>query len=136
MVPKSSQVRRAALPLLASVLLLLALPLNAPAQRRERAVDTWKPLHYDVSVAFNDQLTELTTARTEITLQVITPDLTRIDLDFGDMPVDSVSVSGAPARFERKPELLTVILERAAKRRLRLIQLPAHSHILRTLSRH
>jgi len=114
-VPKSSQPRKAGLPLLASILLLIALPLNAPAQRRERAVDTWRPLHYDVAVAFNDQLTEITTARTEITLQVIKPQLTRIDLDFGDMPVDSVSVSGAPARFERKPDLLSVLLEAAAK---------------------
>ena len=114
-VPKSFQSRKACLPLLALVLLWPALQLNAPAQRRERAVDTWRPLHYDVAVAFNDQLTELTTARTEITLQVITADLTRIDLDFGDMPVDAVSVSGVPARFERTPELLTVILERAAK---------------------
>jgi aminopeptidase N len=115
-VPKSSQVTKAGLPLLASILLLIALPLNTPAQRRERAVDTWSPLHYDVAVAFNDQLTEITTARTEITLQVIKPQLNRIDLDFGDMPVDSVSVSGAPARFERKPELLSVLLEAAAKR--------------------
>jgi aminopeptidase N len=114
-VPNSSQLRKAAWPLVASVLLLLALPVNAPAQRRERPVDTWRPLHYDVAVAFNDQLTELTTARTEITLQVIRADLTRIDLDFGDMPVDSVSVSGVPTRFERKPELLSVMLERTTK---------------------
>jgi aminopeptidase N len=114
-VPKSSRVRKAGLPLLASVLVLIALPLIAPAQRRERAVDTWRPLHYGVTIAFNDQLTEITTARTEITLQVIRSDLTSIDLDFGDMPVDSVSVSGAPAQFERKPDLLSVILERAAK---------------------
>lgn len=114
-VPKSSQSRKACLPLLALVLLWPALQLNAPAQRRERAVDTWRPLHYDVALAFNDQLTELTTARTEITLQVIRADLIRIELDFGDMPVDAVSVSGVPARFERTPELLTVILERAAK---------------------
>jgi aminopeptidase N len=112
---KSSQVRKAVLPLLAILLLLIVLPFNVPAQRRERIVDTWRPLHYDVAVAFNDQLTEFTTARTEITLQVIKPELTRIDLDFGDMPVDSVSVSGAPGRFERKPDLLSVLLERAPK---------------------
>ena len=114
-VPKSFQVRKAGLPLLASVLLLIALPLTALAQRRERGVDTWKPLHYDVAVAFNDQLSEFTSARTEITLQVIKPNVTRIDLDFGDMPVDSVSVSGAQARFDRGPDRLSVMLERAAK---------------------
>jgi aminopeptidase N len=113
---KSSQVRKAGLLLLASALLLIALPLTALAQRLERGVDTWKPLHYDVAVAFNDQLTEFTTARTEITLQVISANLTRIDLDFGELPVDSVAVSGVPARFERKPERLSVMLEQAAKR--------------------
>jgi aminopeptidase N len=87
----------------------------ALAQRRERLVDTWKPLHYDVAIAFNDQLTEIESARTEIGLEVLTANLTGIDLDFGDMPVDSVSLSGQPARFERGPELLHVMLARAAK---------------------
>lgn len=112
---KSSQIRKAGLPLLAAFLLAVVLPFNITAQRRERSVDTWRPLHYDVAVTFNDQLSEIT-ARTEITLQVIQHGLTRIDLDFGDMPVDSVSVSGAPARFERKPDLLNVILDRPAKK--------------------
>ncbi len=111
---KGSRLSKAGLPLLA-ILMLLALPLKVPAQRRERSVDNWRPLHYDVAVAFNDRITEITTARTEITLQVIKPNLTSIDLDFGDMPVDSVSVAGVPARFERKPELLNVRLETAAK---------------------
>ena len=111
---KGSRVSKADLPLLA-ILFLLVLPLSVPAQRQERGVDNWRPLHYDVAVAFNDQITEITTARTEITLQVIKPNLTSIDLDFGDMPIDSVSVAGVPARFERKPELLNVVLARPAK---------------------
>src|SRR5438093_9912483 len=114
MTPKVSRVSKANLPFLA-ILLLLVLPLSVPAQRREHSVDSWRPLHYDVAVAFNDQITEVTTARTEITLQIIKPDLTSIELDFGDMPIDSVSVAGVPARFERKPELLNVVLARAAK---------------------
>jgi aminopeptidase N len=111
---KSSWVNKAGLPLL-GIVLLLVLPLTVPAQRYERSVDEWKPLHYDVAVAFNDQLTEITTARTEITLQVIKSVLTIIELDFGDMPVDSVSVAGVAARFERKPELLSVMLAHGAK---------------------
>jgi aminopeptidase N len=113
---KSFQIRKAGLPLLAAFLLIIVLPGNVTAQRHERIVDTWRPVHYDVAIAFNDQLTEITTARTEITLQVIKPVLTRIDLDFGDMPIDSVLVSGVPARFERKPDLLNVILDRPAKK--------------------
>jgi aminopeptidase N len=113
---KSLQIRKAGRPLLlAAALLLIVLPVGISAQRRERLVETWKPLHYDVAVSFNDQLSELSSARTKITLQVIQPGLTRIDLDFGDMPVDSVSVSDRPARFERKPGLLNVLLDRPAK---------------------
>ena len=33
------------------------------AARRERIIDSWKPLHYNVSLTFNDQLTEITSAR-------------------------------------------------------------------------
>jgi aminopeptidase N len=87
----------------------------ALAQRRERLIDTWKPLHYEVAIAFNDQLTELASARAEISFEVLTTNLTRIDLDFGEMPVDSVSVAGEPARFERGPDTLNVTLARAAK---------------------
>ena len=95
--------------------LFLCLIPVADAQRRERTVDTWKPVHYDVSISFNDQLSEISSAKTEITLQVLKPNLTKIDLDFGELPIDSVLVSGQPARFERAPDLLNVILPQATK---------------------
>src|SRR5690348_15558153 len=97
------------------VLLFLFWPSLADAQRRERTVDIWKPVHYDVSISFNDQLSEISSARTEITLQVLKPNLTQVDLDFGEMPIDSVLISGQPARFERAPGLLNVTLPQAAK---------------------
>jgi aminopeptidase N len=93
----------------------LVLITPAVAQRRERLIDTWKPLHYDVAITLNDQLTEISKARTEISVEVLAPNLTRIDLDFGEMAVDSVSASGQPARFERSPEMLNVTLARAAQ---------------------
>lgn len=92
----------------------------APAQRQERTISTWKPLHYDVSISFNEQLTEIASARTEIMMQVLTPSLRKIDLDFGEMSIDSISVSGSPARFERTPDQLNVMLAQAAKRGDRL----------------
>lgn len=97
--------------------LFVALVFIAPAwaQRRERMVGTWKPLHYDVAITLNDQLTEIAKARTEISVEVLTAGLNKIDLDFGEMAVDSVLVSGQPARFERGPEMLNVTLARAAK---------------------
>jgi aminopeptidase N len=102
---------RAACGLFAALVFITA----APAQRRERLVDTWKPLHYDVAITLNDQLTEIAKARTEISVEVLTSNLNRIDLDFGEIAVDSVSVSGQPAQFERSPEMLNVTLARAAQ---------------------
>jgi aminopeptidase N len=93
---------------------------SLPAQRRERTITTWKPLHYNVAITFNDQLTEISSARTEIDLEVLAANLSRIDLDFGEMPIDSVSLSDSPARFNRTAEQLNVILGRAAKRGDRL----------------
>src|SRR6266436_2939681 len=97
--------------------LFVAFVFITPAlgQRRERLLDTWKPVHYDVAITLNDQLTEIAEARTEINVAVLASNFTRIDLDFGEMPVDSVSVSGQPARFERSPEMLNITLARAAQ---------------------
>ena len=113
---KSLRVLQSSLFLLAAILFLLCQPLGLAAQRRERVIDSWKPIHYDVALAFNDQITEITAARTEITLEVLTANLTKVDLDFGEMPIDEVTLSGAPARFERKPGQLDVVLQRAARR--------------------
>src|SRR2546429_1816514 len=111
---KTCQIRKVGLPPLFLFLFLCLIPV-ADAQRRERTVDTWKPVHYDVSISFNDQLSEISSAKTEITLQVLKPNLSKIDLDFGELPIDSVLVSGQPARFERAPDLLNVILPQATK---------------------
>ncbi len=113
---KSLRVSKRSLSLLAAILFLLSLPLGLAAQRRERVVDSWRPIHYDVALTLNDQLTELSAARTEITLEVLAANLTKIDLDFGELAIDAVTVSGSPARFERQPDLLDVMLERTAKR--------------------
>src|SRR5438105_3061116 len=85
------------------------------AQRPERLVDSWKPLHYDVDLTFNDQLTQIE-ARTDISVEVLAQSLAKVDLDFGDMAIDSVLVSGTAAKFERTPEMLNVMLARTAKR--------------------
>src|SRR6267143_1456028 len=45
--------------------------LFVPAQRRERTIETWKPRHYDVAISFNEQLNEISSARTEIDLEVL-----------------------------------------------------------------
>src|SRR5438067_2404879 len=92
----------------------IASAFSAIAQRRERTVDSWKPLHYDVSLSFDDQVTHISSARTDVSIEVIAPSLSTIDFDFGDMPIDSVLVNGAAARFDRTPETLNVALPHAA----------------------
>lgn len=105
------RVRRCAL--ITAVIVLSS--LSAGAQRQERIVDSWKPLHYDVSLTFNEQLTEIN-ARTNIQLEILAANLTTIDLDFGGMTVDSVLTSGAATQFERTAERLNVKLPRGATR--------------------
>jgi aminopeptidase N len=96
--------------------LFAALAFIAPAlgQRRERLIDTWKPLHYEVAISLNDELTEIAKAQTEITAQILKDNVSMIDLDFGSLPIDSVAIGVKPARYERKPEVLNVFLGRAA----------------------
>jgi aminopeptidase N len=96
------------------LLFLSALPIFA--QRRERTIESWKPLHYDVNLTFNEQLTEISAARTDISLEVLKQDVTKIDLDFGEMAIDSISIAGAPVQFDRTSEQLNVTLPRAANR--------------------
>jgi aminopeptidase N len=86
-----------------------------PAQRRERAVTNWRPFHYDVSLAFNEAMTEIASARTEVTLRVLKPNVTKIDFDFGEMPITSVTVDGKPARYQRTSNTLDVMLPAVAQ---------------------
>ena len=86
-----------------------------PAQRRERSVTNWRPLHYDVTLAFNDAMTEISSARTEVTLRVLNPNVRKIDFDFGEMRVNSVTVGGKAARYQRTSNTLDVMLPAAAR---------------------
>src|SRR5713226_2861990 len=92
----------------------LAFLTPAVAQRRERAIETWKPQHDDVSITLNDQLTELAKAQTEITALILKDNVSIIDLEFGSLEIDAVTIGTQPARYERKPELLNVFLGQAA----------------------
>jgi aminopeptidase N len=106
--------------LLALVLVLICVTPVAHAQRRERTVDGWRPLHYEVSLSFNDQLSEISSAKTDITIEALKPGLNKIDLDFGSMLIDSVLISNKATRFERTPGTLNVILLHAAKQKERI----------------
>lgn len=123
--PRPQKIRRA----LFVALFIVLSALSAFGQRRERTVESWKPLHYDVNLTFNDQLTEISSARTEISLEVLKQNVTRIDLDFGEMVIDAVLIAGAPARFDRTNEQLNLTLPRAANRGDKLsLAITYHGH--------
>lgn len=108
------RVRAVRCALLLFLLLLSTQPL-ALAERRERVVDDWRPINYDVSLSFDDKLSEITKARTIISVLILKDAVTRLDFDFGEMNVDSVTVGDAPARYERSAGTLSVTLPQAAK---------------------
>ncbi|HZG53182.1 MAG TPA: M1 family metallopeptidase, partial [Pyrinomonadaceae bacterium] len=117
--PSRRSFRRRGLPVL---LLLVALCSAAVAERRERLVENWRPLHYDVTLVFNQDLGELTRAETKLDALVLRDNLAVLDLDFGALTIDALSIGGSPARYERQGERLNVFLARPARRgeRLRL----------------
>jgi aminopeptidase N len=109
---------RFSLPLLA--LLLLSTFQLARAERVERVVDDWRPLDYDIALTLNDTLSEITRARTKVSIFVLKGPLATVDLDFGAMPVDSVRVGDRAARFEQGKGKLLVTLPAAATKGARL----------------
>ena len=90
------------------------------AQRKERLIEAWKPTHFDVSIVFDRGLTKLTSATTKIDIVTRRSDVNVIDLDFGSMPVSSVLVNNAPAKFTQHDEKLDVQLASPAQKDQRL----------------
>src|SRR6185503_17328386 len=96
--------------------IVIACALSAFAQRRERMVDTWRQLHYDVTLVFDEKISQLERAKTEISGVILKDNVEAIDLDFGAMEIDSVVSGNRQAYFEWKPEgLLTVSLARPTR---------------------
>src|SRR5689334_24071258 len=101
-----------------SVVLLLC--SSAFAARVERLIDTWRPTDYHVDIALNDQRSEITTATTRIYVQILKP--TRaIDLDFGELTVDGVTLDSKPVIFTHKDGRLSVTLSEPADTGSRLV---------------
>jgi aminopeptidase N len=97
-------------------LLLLTTYTLALAERHERVVDSWRPTHYNITLTLNDTLTELSSAQAEISIYILKGTLDTLDLDFGEMPVDSVMVGNARARFEQRGGQLRVQLPKPANK--------------------
>ena len=98
----------------ARITLSFALLLSAAlAARVERLIDTWRPTHYLVNITLNDQLSEITSANARIYVSILKPTRT-IDLDFGDLTVDGVSLNSASIPFTHQNGKLVVTLPQAA----------------------
>ena len=94
--------------------LLLLISSSAFAVRVERLVDNWRPEHYLVNITLNDQLTEISSASARINVRILKP--TRvIDLDFGELTVDRVTVSSKAVEFTHKEGKILVALPEQAQ---------------------
>ncbi|HKG97427.1 MAG TPA: hypothetical protein VKA97_06425, partial [Pyrinomonadaceae bacterium] len=98
----------------ARVILSFTLLLStAVAARVERLIDTWRPTHYLVNITLDDQLSEITSASTRVYLTIVKP-TREIDIDFGDLTVDRVTLNGTSYTFLRKNDKLHIDLPDAA----------------------
>ncbi|HSE23552.1 MAG TPA: M1 family aminopeptidase [Pyrinomonadaceae bacterium] len=77
--------------------------------RIERVVDTWKPIHYQVNIKLDPQLTQIESATTRVDIVAIKR-LSMIDLDFGDLTIDNVSVDNRTVPFTHKNERIVINL--------------------------
>src|ERR1043165_9020350 len=92
---------------------VLLLCSSAVASRVERVIDRWRPTHYLVNITLNDQLSEITSATAQIDVSILKTTGT-IDLDFGDLTVDSVSLNSNAVQFTHNNGKLSVELPMAA----------------------
>ena len=107
----------------ARLLALLSLCFVAPsfAARTERLIDGWKPTHYKVALTFNETLTEITSARAEITILCLKDSLSQIDLDFGELPLDAVTVNNRSAPYTRSAGLINIKLSQRVRQGTNLV---------------
>src|SRR5258705_12058915 len=86
-----------------SALFIAIVIFTCPAwsQRVERTIQTWRPVHYSVAIAFNEQFSEIK-ASTEIDLEILKPSVDRIEIQFGDLAIDSWMLQANPSQFHRQ----------------------------------
>lgn len=89
------------------------------AARVERLIDSWEPKHYVVKLTLDEQLSELVTASVRIDVY-IRKRTSLIDLDFGDLKTNSVTVDGKPASFTHQNGKLEIKLAEPANPRTSL----------------
>ena len=96
------------LPYVVLVLILAFYPRSVSyAVRVERSVDTWRPEHYLVNIALDDQLSGIASATTRIDILILKT-TSLIDLDFGELTIDSVTLEAKPVSFTHKDGRLRI----------------------------
>ena len=86
----------------------------AYAARVERLIDSWQPKHYAINITLNDQLSEIVSATANIDVLILKP-TTLIDLDFGELTVDAVTLNSQPHPFTHGDGKLKINLALPAK---------------------
>ena len=97
--------------LLFSVIILSCSLTASLGIRRERLIDTWRPLNYVVNITLDDRLTEIVEARAEIEVLALEK-VSHIDLDFGDLTIDAVGLNANATQFDYKSGILDIKLPR------------------------
>jgi aminopeptidase N len=92
----------------ATTVILLTLATCVLGARRERLIDTWRPLNYTVNIQLNDDLSQITSARAEVSLVILKDNVSEIDFDFGALPITSVTLDGDVVPYERTEARLNV----------------------------
>jgi len=101
--------------------LICVLVLCSPvlADRVERLIDKWRPEHYIVNITLNEGLSEITSASARISVVIVKP-TSVIDLDFGELTTDKVSLDSKSLSFTHKNGKLEVTLPAPASPGTRL----------------
>ncbi|HET9479571.1 MAG TPA: hypothetical protein VFO72_09510, partial [Pyrinomonadaceae bacterium] len=102
--------------LLASFLIATSLAYGA---RVERLIDSWQPKHYLLNITLDDQLSAIVSATARIDVLILKP-TTLVDLDFGELTVDAVTVDSKPASFTHRDAKLKINLTAPASPGTRL----------------
>lgn len=91
----------------------------AYAARVERLIDSWQPKHYVLNITLDDQLSAIVSATARIDVLILKP-TTLVDLDFGELTVDAVTVDSKPASFTHRDGKLKIDLTAPASPGTRL----------------
>ena len=86
------------------------------AQRHERTIKAWQPVHFDINLVFDQNLSKITSAVSSVKVLTRQSGVTKIDFDFGTMLVSGVSINNQPSRFIQHDDKLDVYLAQPAQK--------------------